>query len=139
MGRIGRQLIEVSMEQIADVEYLFGRHAQIDMEHIPKRCVPLIEETKEVCMRRVRPVGVIRSVEVNRIEDDVVYLSDGEEHWRIDSKLIANLFCDSFEALWFAVTLQGFDEILAEASSNMMRQFFWMHGAVLSHPEQVFL
>lgn len=124
MGSIKRQVIEISMEQIADVDYQFGRHAQIDMDHVPQRFSLLVDETKKACMERVRPVGVILSVKVDGIHGTVVELSDGEEHWKIDSALMAKLFCDSFEAVWFAATLQGFDELLEEMSSHMMKQFF---------------
>lgn len=123
MVSMGRQVMELSMEQIADVDYLFGRHVQLDMDHLPKRMVPLVAETKEACMKRVKPMGVIRFVELTGIHEDVVELSDEEEHWSFESKLMANLLRDSFQALWFAVTLQGFDELMEEASSHIMKQF----------------
>lgn len=124
MENMGRLVMELSMEQIADVDYLFGRHAQLDMDHLPKRCAPLVEETKEACMKRVKPLGLVRSVELAGIHEDVVELSDGEEHWSMESKLIAALLRDSFRVCWFAVTLQGFDELMEEMSSPLMRQFF---------------
>ncbi len=124
MESMGRLVIELSMEQIADVDYLFGRHAQLDMDHLPKRCAPLVAETKEACMARVKPVGLIRSVELAGIHEEVVEMSDGEERWSIESKLMASLLCDSFRIFWFAVTLQGFDELMEEMSSHLMRQFF---------------
>ncbi|WP_165445389.1 vitamin B12 dependent-methionine synthase activation domain-containing protein [Bacilliculturomica massiliensis] len=124
MAIIQRKIIEISMEELTDVDRAFARHAQVNMDKLPKAYAGLVEKTREACMKAVKPAGVVRSVKIREIREESILLEgDGGRTEEVRSTFITELMRDCFEAVWFAATLNGFRELL-EASGDLMEQFF---------------
>lgn len=123
MSCIEREIVRMSMKDMTDVDRMFGRHAQVNMDKIPSAYQSLVWETKKKCVDRIIPVGVIRSVDIGGIEGDIVILEENGGRWQIESALLAELLKDSRATMWFSVTLRGFEELLAD-SVDLLGQFF---------------
>lgn len=124
MNFIEREIVRMSMEDLTDVDGMFARHAQVNMSRLPASYAGVVEETRKRCMERVNPVGVICSVGICGIEGPVIRMEDGRgRQWQMESGVIAQLLKESQRVLWFAATLQGFEELVSE-SGELMEQFF---------------
>ena len=124
MSIIQKTIIAISMEELTGVDRAFARHAQVNMDKLPKAYAGLVEKTREACLKAVKPAGVVRSVKIREVAEDGVLLEGDEgETLEIRSTFMTELMRDCFEAVWFAATLNGFNELLA-ASGDLMEQFF---------------
>jgi hypothetical protein len=120
MGNIKRTLTEIPQDQLYELEEIFGNLTRIDMNNIPNKFADVISKTKETCLQQMVPVCVHASVGIERIGVDTVVLGNGSV---LNGKMPPVLLEDSFEAVLFVATLQGFDSLDFE-QENIVNSYF---------------
>ena len=120
MGRIDLQTIDIPLNELSGTEKMFFRQIQMKGEKVKKKFLKQYESTHSQIYGNVTAKGIFASVEIEKIQDDDIYLEDGSI---ITSAMLSKLFKNSEELLMCAVTLHGYDE-LEKASDNGFTTLF---------------
>lgn len=120
MSLINRRKLEIPMEELTGIGKIFGRHAQVDMDNIPKKHEALIKSTGELVMSSVKAYGVVASLPIEQLYDHSVALS-GDITFQ--SGILPRVLKDSKEACIYVLALQGY-ETLEENAASMMAAYY---------------
>lgn len=120
MHTIRRQIVEIPVEQLNDIDRMFGRMLSLDLENMPVKFQPAFEQTREISFQNFTMKGVYASFEIDSIEEGSIRLKNGII---LESKLMTEMFRDSFALVILVVTLYGYDEMDA-TEDNMFRKLF---------------
>ncbi len=120
MGTIERRIIKIPAEKLSGVDHMFGRMINMDTEKLPAKFQTAFEKTKEAAYQNFRMEAVFESFKVERIEGDSIHLENAVV---LNSGLMAEVFCQSFELVFAVTTLHGY-EALDEAEENILLKLF---------------
>ncbi len=120
MSTVNRQIIEVPVDKLNGMDKLFGRMLNLDLENMPAKFKAAFDKTKETSFQQFTMKGVYESYEVDSIDDECIRLKNGIA---LESKLMTDIFRQSFELVFLVVTVYGYDE-LDEAEDNMFLKLF---------------
>jgi hypothetical protein len=121
--KLERQIIDVPVEQVPGIEKLFGQMLKMDVNNIPGKYKKAFDRTKGVAFDTFSMKAIFESYEIDEIKDDRLVLRNGIT---ITSKVMSDVFCNSFELVFYVVTLTGYEEA-DEAEESMFNKLFMDH------------
>lgn len=123
MTNLKRHILDVPADKVIGVEKLFGQMLKIDMNNIPPKYQKAFDYTKNIANSKFKMKAVYESYEVGEMNGDLIKLKNGIE---LKSQIMCDLFCNSFELVFYVVTLYGYEEA-DEAEENMFNKLFFDH------------
>lgn len=123
MTKLKRQVIDVPVEQVKGIEKLFGQMLKMDMDNIPTKYLKAFDHTKNISNDKFKMKATYESYEVSEMDDEIIRLKNGTV---LSSKIMAEMFRNSFELVFYIVTLYGYEEV-DEAEDNMFNKLFFDH------------
>lgn len=118
--KLNRQVIDVPVEKVPGIEKLFGQMLKMDMSNIPPKFIKAFETTKNIANDKFKMKAIYESYELDEFAGDVLKLKNGTV---LESKVMAEMFHNSFELVFYIVTLYGYEEV-DEAEQNMFNKLF---------------
>lgn len=123
MAKLTRQIIDVPAEQVPGIEKLFGQMLNMDMDNIPKKYQSAFEMTRDIANSTFQMKAIYESYELHEMNGDELKLENGVV---LKSQVMADMFRESFEIVFYVVTLYGY-EAADEAQDNMFHKLFLDH------------
>ena len=123
MSKLKKQVIEIPVEKVVGIEKLFGQMLKMDMNHIPPKYKKAFDMTKNTANEHFNMKAIYESYEIEEIDGDTFKLKNGTV---LKSKVLSELFCNSFELVFYIVTLYGYEEV-DEAEESMFHKLFLDH------------
>jgi hypothetical protein len=123
VAKLTRQIIDVPAEQVPGIEKLFGQMLNMDMENIPNKYKKAFDRTKSVASDTFRMKAIYESYELHEMNGDELKLENGVV---LKSQVMADMFRNAFELVFYVVTLYGYEEA-DEAEDNMFNKLFLDH------------
>ncbi len=120
MHIVTRQIVEIPLEQLSDIDRMFGRMLSLDLENLPGKFQTAFDQTREASFQNFTMKGVYEAFEIDSIDEESIRLKNGII---LESKLMTELFRNAFSLVILVVTLHGYDELDA-AEDNMFRKLF---------------
>jgi hypothetical protein len=120
MNTVKRQIIEIPIDKLSGLDRMFGSMMNLDIENIPAKFRSAFDKTKETSYQHFTMKGVYESYEVDSIDEEHIRLKNGIV---LESRLMAEIFKQSFELVFLVATVYGYDE-LDEAEDNMYLKLF---------------
>jgi hypothetical protein len=121
--KLKRQVIDVPVEQVPGIEKLFGQMLKMDMNNIPTKYKKAFDSTKGIANNTFNMKAIFESYELDEMNGDCLTLSNGTT---ITSKVMSDVFRNSFELVFYIVTLYGYEEA-DEAEDSMFNKLFLDH------------
>jgi hypothetical protein len=121
--KLKRQIIDVPVEKVIGIEKLFGQMLKMDMKNIPPKYQKAFDRTKNIADDKFKMKAIYESYELEKIDGDCLKLRNGTV---IKSKIMSEIFLNSFELVFYIVTLYGYEEA-DEAEENMFDKLFLDH------------
>ena len=123
MAKLTRQVIDVPAEKVAGIEKQFGQMLKMDMNNIPQKYKKAFDSTRNIAKDKFKMKAIYESYELDEISGDVLKLKNGTV---LQSEILSQMFCNSFELVFYVVTLYGYEEV-DEAEDNMFLKLFLDH------------
>lgn len=123
MTNLERQVIDVLVEEVKGIEQLFGQMLKMDIDNIPTKYQKAFDHTKNISKDKFSMKAVFESYELEEMNDEIIRLKNGTI---LTSKIMAEMFRNSFELVFYIVTLYGYEEV-DEAEENMFYKLFLDH------------
>lgn len=123
MTKLKRQVIDVPVENVKGIDKLFGQMLKMDINSIPPKYQKAFDNTKNIANEKFRMKAIYESYEVDEMNDDFIKLKNGT---LLTSKIMSEMFRNSFELVCYIVTLYGYEEV-DEAEVNMFNKLFLDH------------
>ena len=120
MAKLTRQVIDVPAEKVASIEKQFGQMLKMDMNNIPPKYKKAFDSTRDIAKDKFKMKAIYESYELDEISGDVLKLKNGTV---LQSEILSQMFCNSFELVFYVVTLYGYEEV-DEAEDNMFLKLF---------------
>lgn len=120
MSTIKRQIVEIPIHKLSGMDRMFGSMLNLDLENLPAKYKSAFDQTRDLAMQHFTMKGVYESYEVDFIDDDTIHLKSGIA---LESKLMTEIFSQSFELVFLVVSVTGYDELDA-AEENMFHKLF---------------
>lgn len=120
MSTLEKQTIEIPAEKLSEVDTLFGRMMNMDIDNMPAKFSKGYQKTKEASYRNFRMKGIFESYKIASIDDETIHLENGVI---LKSEQMAQIFRQSLELVFIVVTLHGYEE-LDESEENMFLKLF---------------
>ena len=92
MSIVARKIVNLDLKELTKVDAHFGKHAQVDMEAIPDKQRPAIQETKRAAFDHFRIRGVYESFPMDYIKEDKIHMKTGHV---LESSSLARAFARS--------------------------------------------
>lgn len=123
MTNLERQVIDVPVEEVKGIEQLFGQMLKMDIDNIPTKYQKAFEHTKNISKDKFSMKAVFASYELEDMSDEIIQLKNGT---KLTSKIMAEMFRNSFELVFYIVTLYGYEGV-DEAEENMFYKLLLDH------------
>jgi hypothetical protein len=123
VAKLKRQVIDIPIDQVIGIEKLFGQMLKIDKDNIPAKFKKAFDTTKDIAYCTFRMKVIYESFELDLINGDELQLKNG---LILKSQVMADMFNNSFELVFYVVTLYGYEEA-DEAEKNMFNKLFLDH------------
>lgn len=120
MSIVERTIVEVDLADLSKVDAHFGKHAEVNMDAIPKRQKPVIEETRKASFDNYRIRSVYESFLIDKIEGDKIFMTTGHV---MESSSLAKAFAKSKEIVLMVVSLAGYDEVASTFPKTVEKYF----------------
>lgn len=120
MSTLKRQIVEIPLEQLNSVDKMFGRMMKMDVENLKPKFKDGFTKTRDAAYLHFSMKSVYASFEIECIHEDSIRLKNGV---LIESKLMAEVFRDSFELVFLVATLAGYDELDASIDDMYLKLF----------------
>lgn len=131
MSIVARKIVDLDLNDLTKVDAHFGKHAQVDMEAIPDKQRPSIQETKRAAFEKFSIRGIYESFPLDHIKEDKIHMKTGHI---LDSSSLARAFAHSEEILLMVVSLDGYDEVAKEFKRVVEKYFVdsWATAMVIN-------
>ena len=123
MAKLKRQVIDVPVEKVTGIDKLFGQMLNMDMDNVPAKYKRAFDLTKNIAYDNFAMKSVYESYELDEMNGDELKLKNGVV---LKSQVMADMFRDSFEIVFYVVTLYGY-EAADEAEDSMFNKLFLDH------------
>lgn len=120
MPKLKGQIIDVPVDGVPGIEKHFGQMMKMDMDNIPAKYRKAFDSTREIAYGSFSMKAIYESYEVEGMEGDEITLKNGKV---LESKVLADMFKDAVELVFYVATLYGYDEEDA-AENNMFNKLF---------------
>ena len=123
MAKLLRKNIDVPKDKVIGIEKLFGQMLNMDVNNIPAKYKKAFDTTKGIAYDTFTMKAIYESYELGEVSNDCLTLRNGTT---ISSKVMAEVFNNSFELVFYVVTLHGY-EAADEAEDNMFNKLLLDH------------
>ncbi len=123
MNKVKRETIDVPVEKLMGIEKLFGQMLKIDVNNIHPKYKKAFDMTKTIANDKFQMKAIYESYELEEINGDLLTLKNGRV---LESKILSEVFRNSFELVFYVATLFGYEEA-DEAEENMFNKLFLDH------------
>ncbi|MBQ9930747.1 MAG: hypothetical protein IJO79_00160 [Firmicutes bacterium] len=120
MSLLKRQVFEIPMDDLTPVEENFMKQTRLDLSDLPETMEDCIMETKEICLTKMKPMGVYYSLPLEELKEEEAIFPEG---FCIKGGIVPLILSTSFEVIFYAATLKGFSEA-EEQCEDAMDQYF---------------
>jgi hypothetical protein len=123
MNKLERKVIDVPVGKLKGIEKLFGQMLKIDIDNIPPKYKKTFDMTKNIADNKFRIKAIYESYELDEVTVDSLRLSNGLV---LKSKILSEMFSNSFELVFYIVTLFGYEEV-DKSEEDMFNKLFLDH------------
>lgn len=120
MGILKRNIIEIPVEEVKDIDKLAGKIMSINVDDIPAKFKKIFEESKNIAYKNFTMEALYESYEIDFMKNDTIRLKNGTT---LRSKTMAEMFSKSKELSFMIATLYGYDDIEGSFDNMLMEMF----------------
>lgn len=120
MGTIKKTIREIPFTYVQEIDAMFGRQMNMDVEHIPAKFASFFARTRKDAVEQLTMEGVYASYKISEITNEKIRLNNGEV---LQNEMLARAFAHSSELVLYVIGASGY-EALDEAEENMVAKLF---------------
>lgn len=120
MSTIKRQVLDIPLDQVKNIDELFGQMMKIDINDIPRKFKKGYALTREIAYGNFTMSCIIESYPIKTMDSKGIILENGVS---LHSELLPDVFKHAFELGFFVATLYGYDDADAE-ENNILNKLF---------------
>lgn len=120
MGTVLRTKKDIPLDALKGIDIMFGREMKFDVDNVPKKFKPMFDITRSASFSLLKLRGIYESFEIRSITDKQIQLETGEV---LESEMYARVFAKSSELVFYAVSVEGYDE-LENGEQDMLGKVF---------------